>query len=74
MAIATKTVRLSTKRLEGAGKVLAGLGLDHRSAIEMFLAQVERRKGIPFAVTLEPEPLLSAAEQAAVWTKSLDAY
>jgi addiction module RelB/DinJ family antitoxin len=57
----TKTIRLSRSRLSAAGPILERLGLDSRSAIELFLAQVVSRKAIPFAVTL-PDSEYAAAE------------
>ena len=60
---ATKTVRLSRSRLAAAGPILERLGLDSRSAIEMFLGQVVSRKAIPFSVAL-PDSEYAAAEYA----------
>src|SRR6266542_286654 len=48
----TKTIRVSRSRLSAAGPILDRLGMDTRSAIEMFLAQVVSRKALPFAVSL----------------------
>ena len=59
--IATKPIRLSRRRLAAAGKVLDRIGLDTRSAIELFLAQVESRKALPFPVAL-PDSEYAAAE------------
>ena len=57
----TKTIRLSRSRLAAAGPILERLGLDSRSAIELFLAQVVSRKAIPFAVML-PDSEYAATE------------
>jgi addiction module RelB/DinJ family antitoxin len=57
----TKTIRLSRSRLSAAGPILERLGMDSRSAIELFLAQVVSRKAIPFAVTL-PDSEYATAE------------
>jgi addiction module RelB/DinJ family antitoxin len=57
----TKTIRLSRSRLSAAGPILERLGMDSRSAIELFLAQVVSRKAIPFAVSL-PDSEYAAAE------------
>jgi len=59
-ATSTKTIRLSRSRLSEASPILARLGLDSRSAIELFLAQVVSRKAIPFPIAL------SDSEYAAV--------
>lgn len=60
-ATATKPVRLSVRRLAAAGKVLDQIGLDARSAIELFLAQVESRKALPFVVALPDSEYAAAA-------------
>ena len=49
-ASATKTVRLSSRRLAEASKVFDRIGVDPRSALEMFLAQVALKRAIPFPV------------------------
>jgi antitoxin component of RelBE/YafQ-DinJ toxin-antitoxin module len=43
-------------------------------AFNMLLAQIELRKGLPFPVTTQASPMLSAEEQAAVWTEAMGAY
>ena len=40
----------------------------------MLLAQIELRKGLPFAVSTQAAPTLSSDEQAAAWTEALGAY
>jgi hypothetical protein len=40
----------------------------------MLLAQIEIRQGLPFEVSTEPKPLLSAEEQAVAWTEAFGAY
>ncbi len=57
----TKTIRLSRSRLAEAGPILERLGLNPRSAIELFLAHVASHKAIPFAVTL-PDSEYAAVE------------
>ena len=49
-AQATKPVRISRESLASADPVFRRLGLDPRSAIELFLAQVTLKRAIPFAV------------------------
>ena len=61
MPTATKPIRLSVRRLAGAGKVFDRLGISPRAALEMFLAQVESRKALPFAVAL-PDSEYAASE------------
>jgi len=58
---ATKTIRLSRSRLAAAGPILQRIGMDSRSAIELFLAQVVSSKAIPFPVAL-PDSEYAAAE------------
>ncbi len=50
------------------------LGLSPAEAVNMLLAQIELRKGLPFEVSMGPRPLLSADEQAAAWTEAFGAY
>ena len=66
--------RVPKKRLKQAEKVLARLGLKPSDAFNMLLAQIELRQDVPFAVTTQPAPMLSAQEQAGEWTKALGAY
>jgi addiction module RelB/DinJ family antitoxin len=42
--------RVDTRRAAAAKKILAGLGLDATSAVNMLFAQVIARRGLPFAV------------------------
>lgn len=66
------TTKLSTqvpvKRLRRAEKILDKLGLTPADAVNMLLAQIEMRRGLPFEVNTRPSLLLSADEQAAAWT------
>ena len=43
-------------------------------AFNIFLAQVELQKGLPFAVTTEPKPLFPAEEQGKIWNDFLGEY
>jgi addiction module RelB/DinJ family antitoxin len=49
--MATKTIRINTASLSAAEKVLSRIGMQSRTAIEMFLAQVALKKAIPFPIT-----------------------
>ena len=60
--------------LRRAEKILQKLGLTPSDAVNMLLAQIEIRQGLPFEVSVQPKPLLTADEQAAAWTESYDAY
>lgn len=66
--------QVPVRRLRRAEKILRKLGLSPAEAANMLLAQIEIRKGLPFDVSLVSKPLLSADEQAAVWTEALGAY
>ena len=66
--------RVPARRLQRAERILHRLGITPADAVNMLLAQLELRKGLPFEIRLEPRPLLSADEQAAAWTEALGAY
>jgi addiction module RelB/DinJ family antitoxin len=76
--MATNTIlfraRVPAQRLKRAGKILAQLGIKPGDAFNMLLAQIELRKGLPFDLTTQKGPVLSSDEQAAEWTRTLDAY
>jgi addiction module RelB/DinJ family antitoxin len=67
-------VRVPAGRLRKAEKILDQLGMKPGEAFNMLLAQINLRKGLPFAVTTESARLLSAEEQAEVWTEAMGAY
>ena len=62
------------RRLQRAEKILRKLGLTPTDAVNMLLAQVELRQGLPFEVRVQPAPLLSTEEQVATWTEIYGAY
>ena len=66
--------RIPTQRLKNASKVLEQLGMKPGDAFNIFLAQVELQKGLPFAVTTEPKPLFAAEEQGKIWNDFLGEY
>lgn len=66
--------RVPARRLQRAEKILQKLGLTPSDAVNMLLAQIEIRQGLPFEVSTQPKRLLSTDEQAAEWTKALGAY
>jgi len=53
--------RVPADRLKKAEKVFARLGMKTSDAVNIFLAQVELRKDMPFSITSKPEPLLTTA-------------
>jgi len=66
--------RVPKQRLKRAEKILARLGLKPGEAFNMLLAQIELREDVPFTVTTKARPLLTASEQAALWTEALGEY
>lgn len=61
-------------KLKNANLVLEKLGLSAGDAFNLMLAQIEVRKRLPFAISLQPKPLLSAKEQADTWTQAYGTY
>ena len=76
MPLATTTFKATVPnaRLRKANAVLQKLGLNAGEAFNLMLAQIEIHKALPFAVSLQPKPLLNAQEQADEWTKAYGAY
>ena len=76
MSQATTTFKATVPnaRLKKANAVLQKLGLSASDAFNLMLAQIEIQKALPFAVSLQPKPLLNAQEQADEWTKAYGAY
>ena len=66
--------RVPADRLKKAEKVFAKLGMKTSDAFNIFLAQVELRKDMPFSITSKPEPLLTTAEQGKAWEDALGEY
>lgn len=66
--------RVPVRRLRNAEKILDQLGIKPGDAFNMLLAQIELRKGLPFEVSTQVAPILSAEEQSAAWTEALGAY
>jgi DNA-damage-inducible protein J len=62
------------RRLQRAERILHKLGLSTAEAVNMLLAQIELRQGLPFDVRMTSKPILSANEQAAEWTEAFGAY
>ena len=66
--------RVPVRRLRRAEKILQTLGLTAADAVNILLAQIEIRRGLPFEITTQPQPLLSTDEQATEWTEAFGAY
>lgn len=61
--------RIDSRRKQRVEKILDGLGLISTQAVNLFFAQIERRKAIPFVLTLEgsADILQPIEEVARVW-------
>lgn len=67
--------RVPADRYRRAEAILAQLGLTPAVAVNMLLAQIEEKHGIPFDVTLEEDGLsLSAEEQGKIWDETMGVY
>ncbi len=66
--------RVPAQRLKKAEAILSRLGLNADEAVNMFLAQIEIRKGMPFEVSTNPSAMLTADQQATEWKNALGAY
>ncbi len=66
--------RVPTSRLRKAEKVFERLGMKSGDAFNIFLAQVELRGDLPFAITTNPERVLTTAEQGKAWEAALGEY
>jgi addiction module RelB/DinJ family antitoxin len=66
--------RVPTDRLKRAEKVFARLGMKSSDAFNIFLAQVELRNDLPFAVTTTVDRLDTTEEQGKVWENALGEY
>ena len=73
-SMTTIQARVPVRRLRRAEKILQTLGLTTGDAVNILLAQIELRRGLPFAITTQPQPLLSTDEQATEWTEAFGAY
>jgi addiction module RelB/DinJ family antitoxin len=66
--------RVPTDRLKRAEKVFARLGMKTGDAFNVFLAQVELRNDLPFAVTTTVDRLVATEEQGKTWENALGEY
>ena len=66
--------RVPADRLKKAEKVFARLGMKTSDAFNIFLAQVELQKDMPFSITSKPEPLLTTPQQGKAWEEALGEY
>ena len=66
--------RVPALRLRKAEHVLGQLGLKTSDAINMLMAHVVLRQGLPFDMTVAGDRILTSAAQAAEWTEALGEY
>ena len=66
--------RVPTERLKRAEEVFARLGMKSSDAFNIFLAQVELRNDLPFAVTTKIDQLVTTEEQGKTWESALGEY
>ena len=66
--------RVPTERLKRAEEILARLGMKPSDAVNIFLAQVELRNDMPFAITTNVDRLLTTGEQGKTWDNALGEY
>ena len=70
-ATAILRTRMNPRRKARVERILDQLGMTPTQAVNMFFAQIERRKALPFAVTTQDNSdVLAPVEQVAeVWGK-----
>ncbi|MCH7227999.1 type II toxin-antitoxin system RelB/DinJ family antitoxin [Haloferula sp. A504] len=66
--------RVPEERYRNAEQILNRLGLNPGDAVNLLLAQIELRQGLPFDVSLSGGGLLTSAQQAESWTEALGEY
>ena len=66
--------RVPTERLKRAEKIFARLGMKPSDAFNIFLAHVELRHDMPFAITTNVDRLLTTGEQGKTWDNALGEY
>lgn len=66
--------RVPSDRLKRAEKIFSRLGMKTGDAFNIFLAQVELRNDMPFAITTFPERLLATGQQGKQWEDAFGEY
>jgi addiction module RelB/DinJ family antitoxin len=66
--------QVPSERYRNAERILDRLGMNPGDAVNLFLAQIELRQGLPFEVSLRDGTLLSSGRQAVEWTEALGEY
>jgi addiction module RelB/DinJ family antitoxin len=66
--------RVPEQRYRNAERILDRLGMNPGDAVNLLMAQIELRKGLPFEVSLSGEGLISTDQQAQAWAEVLGEY
>ena len=66
--------RVPSARYQNAERILKRLGMKPGDAVNLLLAQIELRQGLPFEVALHGGAWLSPNQQAQAWTEVLGEY
>lgn len=66
--------RVPERRYRKAEKILNRLGMNPGDAVNMLMAQIELRQGLPFEVLLRPNQLVTPEQQLDAWTEALGEY
>lgn len=66
--------RVPEQRYRNAERILDRLGMNPGDAVNLLLAQIELKQGLPFEVSLAQGNLISSEQQAHAWTEALGEY
>ena len=66
--------RVPEERYRNAERILNRLGMNPGDAVNLLMAQIELRQGLPFEVALDPAGLLSPQQQADMWEEAFGEY
>jgi addiction module RelB/DinJ family antitoxin len=62
--------RVPERRYRNAEEILNRLGMNPGDAVNLLMAQIELRQGLPFEVSLDPGGLLTQRQQGAAWEEA----
>jgi len=66
--------RVPTERYRNAEKVLHQLGLKPGDAVNMLMAQIEMKQGLPFELAISDQLAMSAEDQMNEWEQAFGSY
>lgn len=66
--------RVPEGRYRNAEKILDRLGMNPGDAVNLLMAQIELRQGLPFEVSLDSVGLLTPRQQADAWEEAFGEY